>query len=146
MDRVLRQLALVFAAGCSGGLANSLVVWLFGALGVTAAAGVALAPTWTPPWLYPRVVWGGIWGLLFLLPRPRRSSWRRGLVFSLAPTLVQLVVVFPSMGKGLLGLSLGVATPLFVLIFNAVWGLVTAGLLRAMQPTNRAGNYWSGYA
>ena len=56
-----------------------------------------------------------------------RSYLLRGLVFSLAPTAVQLFVVFPKVGKGVMGLDLGNLTPLFVLVFNAVWGIV-AGL------------------
>jgi len=34
---------MVFAAGCPGGLINSLTVWGFGRAGITAAAGVSIA-------------------------------------------------------------------------------------------------------
>ena len=64
----LRNLSLVFGAGCWGALWNSLAVWLFGFLGVAGILGVKIAPALTAPWLYPRLVWGGIWGLLFLVP------------------------------------------------------------------------------
>lgn len=116
--------------------ANSLAVWLFGALGITTALGVSIAPALTPAWLYPRLVWGGIWGILFLSPVPRGSWWLRGLVFSLGPSIVQLLVVFPvKTDAGALGLGLGALTPIFVLLFNAVWGLVAAWLLeRAAEP------------
>ena len=56
------------AAGCLGGLVNSLVVWQGGELGIARWAGVTMAPVLSARWLYPRIVWGGIWGLLFLLP------------------------------------------------------------------------------
>ena len=128
----LRRCAVVFFAGTLGALANSLAVWLAGALGLTASLGVAIAPALTPGWLYGRLVWGGLWGSLFLLPWGPRSWWVRGLVFSLGPSAVQLLVVFPAKGApGLLGLGLGAATPLLVLVFNAVWGLVAAWLVRA---------------
>jgi phage shock protein PspC (stress-responsive transcriptional regulator) len=126
----LRDVSLTFVAGVVGGLANSLALWLCGALGVTRFFGVALAPAFTGPWLYPRLVWGGIWGWLFLLPTPKLTYPTRGLFLSLGPTLVQLLVVFPELGKGLLGLQLGYLTPAFVVIFNAIWGLVAAVWLK----------------
>jgi hypothetical protein len=108
-------------------------VWWLGQLGVTQALGVAIAPPLTPAWLYPRIVWGGLWGFLFALPLS--ASWlRRGLLLSLAPSLVQLCVVFPlRSGQGLLGLELGALTPVFVLFFNALWGVVASWWLRGTQ-------------
>jgi len=124
---IWRRATLAFSAGALGGLANSLALWIFGVLGITHAIGVAVAPKLTAPWLYPRIVWGGIWGFLFLLPILRRAWWVRGLVFGLGPSLAQLLIVFPvKTDQGLLGLGLGAATPLVVLLVNSVWGLVAA--------------------
>ena len=126
-----RSLNAVFTAGCWGGLLNGLVVWAFGWAGISAALGVKIAPALTPGMLYPRVVWGGLWGLLFLLPGLGNSLWGRGLLLSLGPTLVQLLVVFPFKAhKGWLGLDLGLLTPLLVIFFNAVWGWGAAWWLR----------------
>ncbi len=128
---MLKNLSLAFSAGCLGGLMNSAAVWLFGALGITPALGVALAPKMTPAWLYPRVVWGGLWGLLFLLPLKRLTYTARGLLLSLLPSLAQLLVVFPLQAKkGLFGLQLGYLTPVMVLFFNAIWGITTAYCLK----------------
>jgi hypothetical protein len=133
MRNLARKTSLVFAAGCLGGLLNSLAVWIFGDLGITAAAGVKIAPQLSPAWLYPRLVWGGIWGLLFLLPMLSGRIWSRGLIFSLGPTLVQLFVVFPmKANKGMMGIDLGLLTPLFVVVFNAIWGWTAAIWLRWM--------------
>jgi len=127
----VKEVSLTFAAGVLGGLANSLTVWLFGLVGLNQLLGVSLAPALTPAWLYPRLVWGGLWGWLFLLRFPRLAYLSRGLVFSLGPSLVQMFVVFPLKAqKGVGGLELGYLTPLLVLFFNAVWGLVTALWLR----------------
>lgn len=136
MSRLLSKILIVFAAGCAGGLANSLVVWWCGAIGLTGLFGASIAPTLTPLWLYPRIVWGGIWGGLFLLPTPE-IYWLRGLFFSLPPSLVQLLIVFPQAGKGWFGLDLGLSAPLFVLFFNAVWGLVAAYLLKQSLAGSR---------
>ena len=98
MRNLARRGSAVFAAGAVGGFANAVVLFLFGQWGVPRLLGVALAPGWSWPWLYQRLVWGGVWGALFLvLPRgfwwcspwwrtrelsawswalPRRCSWR----------------------------------------------------------------------
>lgn len=128
----MNTLLVCFSAGCIGALANSLLVWGVGELGITTAAGVHIAPSLTPAWLYPRIVWGGIWGLLFLLPLYPYRWLLKGSVLSLVPTLVQLFVIFPYKAhKGIAGIELGLITPLFVLLFNWVWGVVTALSIRA---------------
>ena len=131
---MFRNLSLAFSAGCLGGLANSIVVWAAGTLGITAALGVKIAPALTLPWLYPRIVWGGIWGFLFVVSIPGLSWWMRGLVFSLGPSLVTMLVLFPKNPLvGEFGLGLGTLTPAFVLVFNAVWGLVAAWWLQRVS-------------
>jgi hypothetical protein len=131
MKRLLRESTLAFGAGFLGGLANSLALWLLGAYGITASLGVQLAPALSPVWLYPRLVWGGIWGFLFLLPLLRSKPFKRGLLLSLGPTLVQLFFVFPYHTRfGTMGMGLGALTPIFVLVLNALWGVVAALWLR----------------
>ena len=125
------KLTVVFGAGCLGGLVNSLAVWLSGYYGITSAFGVKIAPQLSPGFLYPRIVWGGIWGILFLLPLMKRNYLMQGLIFSLGPTLVQLFVVFPmKANKGVMGLDLGALTPVAVVVFNAIWGIAAAIWLR----------------
>jgi len=131
MNNLVRKISLVFAAGVLGGLLNSLAVWGAGELGITAAAGVKIAPKLSAAWLYPRLVWGGIWGILFLVPMMQTRIWSRGFIYSLGPTLVQLFIVFPMKAKkGMMGVELGLLTPVFVVIFNAIWGWTTAIWLR----------------
>ncbi len=127
----MKKLLFFFSAGCLGALANSIAVWLFGDLGITAALGVKIAPPLTPAWLYPRIVWGGLWGLIFILPVLKSRFLLKGAILSLFPTLVQLFIVFPyKANKGLAGIELGALTPLFVLFFNWVWGIVSAVTIR----------------
>jgi hypothetical protein len=133
MNLMMRNLSLVFVAGCWGALWNSLAVWLGGYLGI--------APALNPAFLYPRLVWGGLWGLLFLVPMGRWSFPARGLLFSLGPTLVQLFVVFPLAHKGVLGLQLGSLTPLMVVFYNAIWGYAAGWWLNwvSMHKAGQAG-------
>ncbi|MGD9506558.1 MAG: hypothetical protein AB7W37_16750 [Syntrophobacteraceae bacterium] len=126
------RISLCFAGGALGALANSFVVWQMGKLGVPQMVGVDIAPAWTLQFLYPRIVWGGLWGFVFLFPVWKRGFWTavfsRGVFFSLFPTAFQLFYVFPNLlGKGMLGAALGGLTPLFVFLYNAVWGFC-AGL------------------
>ena len=127
----MRILLIVFAAGALGALANSLAVWMSGHFGITASLDVAIAPELSAHWLYPRIVWGGLWGLLFILPVLQSRLFIKGFIFSLFPTAVQLFVIFPYVAhKGIGGLELGLLTPLCVLFFNWVWGVTTALAIR----------------
>jgi len=134
MKGFFRKLSLVFASGCFGGVLNAVVVWLFGRAEITAELGVKIAPALTPVYLYQRIVWGGIWGFLLLLPALKNRPLSQGLLFSLGPTIVQLLVIFPNyLNKGMFGLDLGTLTPAFVLFFNAVWGVAAALWLWASE-------------
>jgi hypothetical protein len=127
MEIFLRRISLLFSAGALGGLTNSVALWALGRFGVTAMIGVKMDPKLVPMWLYPRIVWGGLWGLLFLIPMFKHSPFKRGVLVSLAPTVMQLFVLFPFRAyKGYLGLELGTMTPVLVVILNAVWGITAA--------------------
>jgi len=131
MRNFVRKLSLYFSAGALGGLTNSAAIWLAGMTGLTTYLQVKIAPAWTLSWLYPRIVWGGIWGLIFLLPIAKSRVFTRGVLLSLGPTLVQLFWVFPFKAHaGYLGLELGFLTPLFVFVFNAIWGITAALWIR----------------
>lgn len=127
MARTLYYISLAFAAGAFGGVLNRLAIWLFGIIGINGSLGVALKPPLDEAFLYPGIVWGGLWGVLFLLPFIKRSIFARGLIYGIFPSAVMLFVVFPFwMKKGMMGLDLGSLTPLLVLIFNSVWGVAAA--------------------
>jgi hypothetical protein len=123
----MKRVLVYFGAGCLGALVNSMAVWLFGDLGITRSFGVSISPSLTANWLYPRIVWGGIWGFLFFLPRLKSRPFSKGTLLSLFPTAVQLFIVFPYLAKkGFAGMELGMLTPVFVFIFNWIWGIVTS--------------------
>jgi hypothetical protein len=127
----MKGILVCFAAGAVGGLINSLLVWAFGHFGVSQSLGVAIAPSLSAAWLYPRVVWGGLWGLLFALPLSGSRPMTKAALLSVFPTAFQLFVVFPYfLGKGVAGMSLGAMTPVLVLFFNWVWALATVLVLR----------------
>jgi hypothetical protein len=142
MKDFARNMTLTFASGCLGGLLNSLTVWFFGSVGITSLFGVSLAPSLTPAWLYPRIVWGGLWGFLFLLPFLKKNDFYRGIFYGLFPTLVSLFIVFPLQAKkGIMGIELGRLTPIFVLFFNSVWGVSTAYWLKFISDRSNRSVY-----
>lgn len=127
---MIRDAAIGFAGGAFGGLVNALFVWIVGLLGITAALGIEVAPPLAKEMIYSKVTWGGVFGFFFM--RAFLKHWRllQGLVISLLPTLVQLVIVFPvKTDAGFLGLGLGSLTPVLVLVANAVWGLAAGAVV-----------------
>lgn len=129
----------MFSAGVVGGLAESGFLWLCGLLGVTTALGVDITPDLTLQWLFPRLIWGGLWGALFLLPILRTLFVIRGVLYSAGPILTQLFIVFPmQLEKGVAGLRLGNLTPVFVIAANLFWGIGTAMWLRYIEKGDEA--------
>ena len=125
--KLFKNISICFSAGTIGGIVNALFVWGMGATGLSAAIGIKIAPPWSPAFLYQRMVWGGIWGFIFLLPILRKSIFLRGVLMGIAPTLVVLFVVLPyQLKKGMMGLELGALVPVFALVANAIWGVSTA--------------------
>lgn len=132
MSRLFIRISSAFTGGAIGGLVSSYVLYFAGANGITHAMNVQLAPSLTTAWLFPRIIWGGFWGLVFLLANPLAGNWlTRAFLVSLAPTLFQLFYAFPYLeGKGVAGNLLGALTPLVVLICNLLWSLTTAFWIR----------------
>lgn len=84
MVRFLHNTCITFAAGCAGGLANSIVVWLFGFLGIK--------PDWRQDRAYfdasmalSQDCMGRFVGLFFLIPLLMNCSTASGRSSSLEP-------------------------------------------------------------
>jgi len=135
MGKFFKNLSLIFAAGAFGGLSKGMFAWLFGAIGLSALFGVKYTPALTPLWIYQHMVWGGIWALLFFLPIRGITLYTLGLMYSLPQTLVALLLLFPKMGRGKLGLELGPLTPILLLFYGAVWGVATALWLKLARES-----------
>jgi hypothetical protein len=127
----IASMLMLFAFVTAYGLATALASGWFA--GLTANPVIDLAR----PNLYAAVAVHITVGLAFALvyarffePRLSGPGWRRGLMFSLVPWLLSLLVFLPLVGGGLLGMALG-AGPLPAignLILHAVYGL-TLGVL-----------------
>lgn len=127
----LRKLSAGFSSGVVGALVFSVLYWLSIHFSLTNQMGIFL--TVPGSWrnilaaLYPCLVWGGIFGLLFLLPWLPKYWWVRGVLFSLIPTVIMLIYYIPQvMDGGMFGVSLGKYTFAFFVAMNAIWGLVAS--------------------
>ena len=123
---MLRKISGAFTAGVLGALIDSINVWMLFHTGMLAILGITMRIEFTGLWLYPRLVWGGIWALLLVLPILRTRIILRGVVMSLFPSAMMLFKVLPEMGKGLMGLQLGLLTPVLVVALNCIYGIVAA--------------------
>ena len=131
MKILARRLSLAFAAGAAGGAASSVALWAAVASGLAAALDLRIAPVLGPGWLVPRVVWGGLWGLLFLLPLASQRWVVQGVALSLVPSLVHFFARVPQAGAIVVGPELGAPGAIVVLAANAAWGIAAAAWLRA---------------
>jgi hypothetical protein len=123
---MIRKISGAFTGGAIGGLIDSINITILGKVGICDLLGVSMKPEFTAPWLYQRMIWGGIWMLLLLLPLWENRTIIRGCLFSLLPSAMMLFMVLPSMGKGLLGLGFGTLTPVVVIGLNFIYGIVAA--------------------
>lgn len=129
---MLSRAALFYAAASVGGLMVGLTVVLLAQIGVADALGVAIKPKLELPWLYKLMVWGGIWGLIFLVPLKIKPLWLKALIFTLAPVLALLAYFIPASGGALFALDKGALAPVYLYVVNTIWGLVTVYLGRAL--------------
>lgn len=123
---MIRKISVAFAGGALGGLFDSFNIWFMGKFGISDLLGMTMKPEFTAPWLYQRMFWGGIWMLLLLLPLLRNKVLLRGCLFSLLPSAMMLFLVLPEMGKGILGLGFGAATPVVVIGLNFIYGMLAS--------------------
>lgn len=120
---MFKNVSGAFTGGALGGLLDSFNIWFMGVVGISDLLGITMKPEFAAPWLYQRMVWGGIWMLLLLLPLWKKRIIARGMFFSLFPSAMMLFMVLPSMGKGMLGLGFGLLTPLVVVGLNFIYGI-----------------------
>ena len=137
MRRTKALISVCFFAGLLAAIISSSFAWLCAHFGLNELAGVSLQPVASIKALYPRMVWGGVWGLCYALTvahvRTRKHWVRKGILISILPTMYQLLVVFPyHTAQGTLGIQLGMMTPLFVVCYNLVWGVFTGIFTRLL--------------
>ena len=121
--KIIRNISLAFTGGAIGAFIDSFNIWFMGSIGISDFIGITMKPEFSAPWVYKRMIWGGVWMILLLLPILKNHICLRGMIFSLIPSSMMLLVILPSMGKGLLGLGFGTLMPVVVIGLNFIYGI-----------------------
>ena len=125
MRRPAALISICFCAGLLSALIGFCAVWAWEMLGLPDLTGYAVRPLLAPTGFYPRLIWGGVWGLLFFLTvgsaRTRKHWIRKGVLISLLPTLLYLILYLPDQVGS--GLTLSLASPAIVIVINLLWGV-----------------------
>ncbi len=124
--RLFRRLSLAFAAGAAGVIALVAFLWLLRESGVAASLGLRLPAPKLPDFLYSRIVWGGIWALLFVLPVMTRQWLLRGLVVGVLASLASIFYFNPAWK------SAPFTFVIVIFVANAIWGVAASGWYRAV--------------
>lgn len=136
------RLALGLLGGFLGAVLAAVGQWALETLGIPGRLAVELPEAGAMGAPVLRLLQGAAWGLVLgvLLPWvPGRGTLARGAAFSLVPSLYVLLVVFPTdLDAGLFGLELGALAFVFVLLLNALWGIVAAWTLGWGERTDLA--------
>ena len=116
----------VFAAGAFAGFVQTVVLWILAQVGLFRLLSEPFDFPLNPSLLYQRMIFGGVWALLFLVPLLRTAPHgQRGLSIGLLRALLTLLLINPFVDQvGVLGLNFGWAWPLIVLFSNLLWGFL----------------------
>jgi len=132
----LKTLIFVFIAGALGGFTSGVLVWLFGAIGLTPATGFNMTPDLSFGWMSGRVFASGVWGIIFLIPVYNASALKKGALLGILPWLSSILYVLPfKLNAGWLGLEMGYGTPLWTLFFGVFWGVSGTLFLAKISPS-----------
>lgn len=80
-ERLLRNISIAFTGGAIGGLVTILAATLIPATGIVEATGSAIRIPMHERWMispgdtYNLMVWGGLFGLFFLVPAVKKWNW-----------------------------------------------------------------------
>jgi hypothetical protein len=139
--KIVRNISLAFTGGAIGAFIDSFNIWFMGKVGISDLIGITMKPEFTAPWVYTRMIWGGIWMLLLLIPVLKDRIYLRGMLFSLVPSAMMLFMVLPSMGKGIFGLGFGMLMPAVVIALNFIYGIVASQWYTTGSLNNKINSY-----
>lgn len=139
---VSARIGLGVLGGLLGGLLHGVLTEFAGGLGLAGWLGVGIDVEVSAAEWAMRAVYGSAWGLaLGVLYRavPGEGFAAKGATFSLLPSIYMLFIVYPVfLGLGVLGARLGPLTFAFVLLGNALAGIVAAWAISWGQTTDLA--------
>jgi hypothetical protein len=126
-----RKLPIVFSSGAFGGFVEALAFYIFSLAGIVTMFGMPAAPGWKPEMIYRPVVWGGLWGIAFIIPFLDELYILKGIVLSLLPTLAAWFIFIPRRMPA--NTHLGIKSLLLITVLNAIWGVATVLLTKYFE-------------
>lgn len=148
---MLRSLGLVFSAGAFGGLIAAFALLAAAEFGLLQKMGVSMGGgpmaavkndltkalgmkrSFSPAFIYKYVVWGGIWGVVFIIgPVKRLRWWQETLVAAAFPTAAAWFWFYPQAGLGYFGVRMGDLAPVVILVMCLIWAGIASAALRNM--------------
>ena len=130
----MKSSLFVFGVGNLGTLLALMLLFLLQILGLNHFINMPNLPLLSGIWLYPKLVWGGLFALAFLLPFMNNQVLFKGVIVALLITLVGLVIPLPfSIFNGARGLSIGLNTFALLFAFNLVWALITSLMIKLIK-------------
>lgn len=115
-----RLLTLGFGSGAFGACVLGLVAFALARLHVPEMLGLPTVERRVPEELYRIVVWGGLWGVLLVVPVMNRAWWLKGAIIGVLATVALVVYFNPSLRTPPIQI-------VYALVLNIVWGFA-AGL------------------
>jgi hypothetical protein len=131
---VSQRAAICFAAGVVGAATVVVCSYVLFGIGVSGTLGVKAPLPLKSPDIYKPLFWGGLWGIPFGLFI--KTAWKRlylvGFLYVLAPLTALFLFFLPKAGAGYFGLKMGSLFPVYLLLVNLPFGIVTALAARAI--------------
>lgn len=126
----MKATLFVYGAGSLAALLACSVILLIQILGLSQLIQLPSFPVLSQSWLYPKVIWGGLLSLCFVLPFMSSNTLVKSAVLALVISLVELFFALPfNLYHGVMGLNVGMVTFLIMLGFNLVWAMLTSLIL-----------------
>jgi hypothetical protein len=136
MDKLLRNIAIVFTGGAIGGLVTIIVATLLPATGIVEATGsharIPMHDMWVinPVDTYRLMVWGGIFGLLFMVSTLKNLSFAKWII-------IVAIVAGPYALATLFGVSLDDGSKLITSPLGLIGVIVFLALLVGIPQVMR---------
>ncbi|MBE0500271.1 MAG: hypothetical protein IBX47_02430 [Desulfuromonadales bacterium] len=138
MHRPAALISVCFCAGILGALVGLGVISAWGMVGLPDLPISTVRPLLAPAGLYPRLVWGGLWGVLFFLTvgsaRTRKHWIQKGVLVSLVPTFYYLIFYLPEQISS--GSDFSLVALAVVIAVNLIWGFFTGLFSRLLWGRN----------
>lgn len=130
MKKQVNKLCIAYAAGTIGALANAAFIAVIAMMGINVIFDMVAFSSLSFGWLFPRMIWGGIFALFLLAPTLGKRWIVRGLLVSIVPTIIAIYAMPVLQGGMTEALKLEITLMILVItyLFNCVWGLVASYL------------------